>query len=241
MAKLLSRGASTRSAAGLAFAAMLLLAPAVAWAGDSDDTVLLKNGGRLRGTVMEESPSKGVSIRLPDGTVRSIKPSDVKKVDYGQVLAPAPESGPTPAAAPPPETAPAPAVPPASAPLPSAAPVGTRPGNEAQRVAGIVLGGASIVTLAIGAALWVAYSNQETNSKNGCGQSSNWCGGGNPQTYQSAGIAMFVLTPALLGTGIALFVVGSKVPDATPQSFRLRPWIPAIAAGKNTMGLRFTF
>jgi hypothetical protein len=116
-----------------------------------------------------------------------------------------------------------------------------RPSGRAREIAGIVLGGASIVTLAIGAALWVAYSNQETNSKNGCGQSSNWCGGGNPQTYQSAGIAMFVLTPALLGTGIALFVVGSKVPDATPQSFRLRPWIPAIAAGKNTMGLRFTF
>ena len=36
------------------------------------DEVLLANGGRLRGTVMEDDPVKGVSIQLLDGSTRRV-------------------------------------------------------------------------------------------------------------------------------------------------------------------------
>ncbi len=49
---------------------------------DSLDTVLLTNGGRLRGTIFEEDPQTGVGIRLPDGGTRRIEAGDVKKVLY---------------------------------------------------------------------------------------------------------------------------------------------------------------
>lgn len=47
------------------------------------DTVFLKNGGRVLGTVVEEDPGRGVSIRLPGGEQRNLKPSDVYRIRYG--------------------------------------------------------------------------------------------------------------------------------------------------------------
>jgi hypothetical protein len=49
---------------------------------DPLDTILLANGGRLRGTVFEEDPKLGVGIRLPDGSTRRFKQFEVKKVLY---------------------------------------------------------------------------------------------------------------------------------------------------------------
>jgi hypothetical protein len=60
-----------------------LVLTAHAAAGDVDDTVFLKNGGRARGTVVEEDPTAGVSVRLPNGTFRSFKPQEVARVEYG--------------------------------------------------------------------------------------------------------------------------------------------------------------
>ncbi|HEX3853130.1 MAG TPA: hypothetical protein VHW01_19340, partial [Polyangiaceae bacterium] len=61
---------------------LLLLLPVVAHADDTDDVVMLTNGGRLRGVVIEEDPQKGVRIELPDGTFRSLKPTEVREVRY---------------------------------------------------------------------------------------------------------------------------------------------------------------
>ena len=47
------------------------------------DTVMLTNGGRVRGTVMEEDPQNGTSVRLADGSVKHLAPSEVKQVIYG--------------------------------------------------------------------------------------------------------------------------------------------------------------
>jgi hypothetical protein len=44
---------------------------------------MLTNGGRVRGTVMEEDPQRGTSVRLADGTVKQLAPSEVKQVIYG--------------------------------------------------------------------------------------------------------------------------------------------------------------
>jgi hypothetical protein len=74
---------------------------------DGDDVVLLKNGGRVRGTVMEESPDKGVRIKLLDGAIRVVA-AEVQSVSYGSGGAQAPpseaQSAPAPSqpAAPPP-------------------------------------------------------------------------------------------------------------------------------------------
>lgn len=93
-------------AAATVAAGLLIAAPARA--GEAEDTVFLVNGGRVRGTVMEEDPAKGVAVKLPDGSVRRIAPADVKRVQYG---AEAPKPPPLPA---PVRAAPvaAPAVPP---------------------------------------------------------------------------------------------------------------------------------
>jgi hypothetical protein len=56
----------------------------------ADDVVHLKNGGFIRGIVMEEQPDKGVTIRLADGTVRSVPANDLGSVDHEQARPPAP-------------------------------------------------------------------------------------------------------------------------------------------------------
>ena len=65
----------------------------------ADDVVHLKNGGFIRGIVMEEQPDKGVTIRLADGTVRSVPAGDLSSVDYEHARPPSPGPAPSPAPA----------------------------------------------------------------------------------------------------------------------------------------------
>src|SRR4051812_830538 len=91
-------GAAKRTlVASLFCGAALLALEGHARADEPVDTVFLSNGGRVRGTVMVETPSE-LTIRLNDGTVRSLKPADVAKVQYAGSNA-APPS-PAPAVAP---------------------------------------------------------------------------------------------------------------------------------------------
>ncbi len=46
------------------------------------DDVMLQDGGRVRGAIMEESPTAGVRIRLLDGTVKLVPAEQVKAVSY---------------------------------------------------------------------------------------------------------------------------------------------------------------
>jgi hypothetical protein len=66
------------------------------------DTLFIANGGRVRGSVVEES-SQAVSIQLLDGTMRRYEIKDVTRIEYGDgsVSTPRPP-------APPPAPAPAP-------------------------------------------------------------------------------------------------------------------------------------
>jgi hypothetical protein len=80
---------SQRALAAAAVAALTLTAvPRLARAGDADDLVLLAGGGRLRGVVLEESPTV-VTVKLADGTVRAIQRHRVSRIQYGEA-APAP-------------------------------------------------------------------------------------------------------------------------------------------------------
>jgi hypothetical protein len=81
-----------------------------AWAGDSDDVVFLRNGGRLRGMVIEDDPAT-VTIKLPDGTVRALARAKVKQIEYGATNPAIPPAAAVPL--PPPVLAPGPAAPPA--------------------------------------------------------------------------------------------------------------------------------
>lgn len=47
-----------------------------------DDVVYLKNGGRLRGTVVEDDPKKGITLRLLDGKIRFVERSAIDHVGY---------------------------------------------------------------------------------------------------------------------------------------------------------------
>lgn len=62
------------------------------------DVVLLKSGGRVQGTVIEDDPQSGVNIRLADGTNKKISREQILKVRYADDATDAP-----PPVAPPPK------------------------------------------------------------------------------------------------------------------------------------------
>ena len=69
-------------------AAQTISTPPVA--GHSGDTVILKDGTTLHGTVREMTPGTSLTIALPDGTARTIEWAQVDKVDIDRAKAPAP-------------------------------------------------------------------------------------------------------------------------------------------------------
>lgn len=74
------------------------------------DTVYTQDGGRLVGTVIEETP-QGVAIQLPDGTTRRMERREVTRIEYadGSVATPnRPPPPPPPAYQPPPPSTQAP-------------------------------------------------------------------------------------------------------------------------------------
>jgi hypothetical protein len=176
------RGAPLRRLLPLACLAGVLVATP-AFADDIPDTVILANGGRMRGIVMEEDPTAGVTIKLPDGTVKKLPAARVKQVVYGGQApkpAPAPEAPSAPPASPP--GANAGAYPPAGAP-----PVGVLPaygtnagvlpaqganrpsspealeGAKSMRTAGVVLTSVGVVLVLVGG-VWLAVLEGQCSS-----------------------------------------------------------------------------
>ena len=89
----------------------LALAAALAAAPPALDTVMLLDGGRVRGTVIVEDPRTGVTIQIPGGETRTIPAKDIFRIEYrdgpvGGIKAPGATAGPAggidPFAAPPP-------------------------------------------------------------------------------------------------------------------------------------------
>jgi hypothetical protein len=94
----------------------ILLAAALA-ATPATDTVFTADGGRVRGTVVEEGP-KGVTIQLADGTTRTYEAGQFTRIEYADGTVSTPRPPP-----PPPQAAPAAAAPAAAAPVPGDADV----------------------------------------------------------------------------------------------------------------------
>jgi hypothetical protein len=109
---------------------LAILAAMMLAATPQHDTLFKKDGGRVIGTVIEESPEQ-ISIRLPDGTFRRFSPDDVARIEYADgyvstIRPPEPPPSPPPAAAQPPPAQP-PAQPPSEAPPPTRPPPPSAP------------------------------------------------------------------------------------------------------------------
>jgi hypothetical protein len=92
---------------------VLLVLVASSTAALADDLVLLANGGRVRGTVIEADPNKVVVVKLEDGSTRQFAPAEVADIRYGdgaiaQPVPPTVQAPPPPAQPPPVYYAPAP-------------------------------------------------------------------------------------------------------------------------------------
>jgi hypothetical protein len=112
------------------------------------DTVFFLGGGRVRGTVLEESPSNGVSVRLLDGNVRRYSRDEIVRIEYadGSVsrrreAPPPPRPVSAPPAQPPPPPPTLPAQPPAYQPKGAPAPI--VPVYAAVGIGGTFFGGES--------------------------------------------------------------------------------------------------
>src|ERR1700690_1652064 len=68
---------------------LMVFAPNV-HADDATDTVVLVNGGRVRGTVVDDPTQGVVTIRMADGKMRTLKRAEGKPVEYGGRAKPPP-------------------------------------------------------------------------------------------------------------------------------------------------------
>ena len=64
------------------------------------DTVFTVDGGRIAGTVLEDSPTAGVTLQTPDGAVRRIERSQVVRIEFADGTVSTPRAAPPPPAAP---------------------------------------------------------------------------------------------------------------------------------------------
>ncbi|MET0385577.1 MAG: hypothetical protein ABW321_06445 [Polyangiales bacterium] len=199
-----------------------------AHAQDAVDTVYLKNGGRVRGTVISEEPDAGVTLKQIDGKTRVIPAADVKQVEYAQpAAAPAP---------PPPVAAPGAA----PAPLPVYTPYQTPAhgyqleGNyveqpRTRRRTGLLIVG--IVAMSVGAILFATGTVT---------MASEDCFDGCSDSTQTPGTAAMVGGGILFSVGIPLVILGSiRVTDDRPRAAvpeRALSLLPSI--GRDGFGLR---
>jgi translation initiation factor IF-1 len=59
-----------------------LLVAALLAAAPPSDTVYTVDGGRITGTVLEESPAAGVTLQLPDGSVRRVDRAQIQRIEF---------------------------------------------------------------------------------------------------------------------------------------------------------------
>jgi hypothetical protein len=115
---------------------LAVLVAALLSAAPGADTVITSDGARITGTVVEESPSNGVLLETPDGSVRRLDRREIARIEfsdgsvstYGAAAEEAPDAPPAPA------PAPAPPPPPSAAPpAPPAPPPGSSPPAPSRR------------------------------------------------------------------------------------------------------------
>ncbi len=118
---------------------LAILAAVMLAAAPGSDTVYTTNGGRIVGTVIEETP-QGITVQLPDGSTRRLARNQVTRIEYSDGSVSTPNRAPPPAQPPtypaqPPPPAYRPPPPPSYAPPypPPAAPYQPMPPGAAPR------------------------------------------------------------------------------------------------------------
>jgi hypothetical protein len=224
----------------------LLACAALSWSSTAwadDDVIILKDGGRLRGLIMEEQPGKLVRIKLADDTVREISAADIGEIHYGAVEKPVEPPGPAPAATPPP--VPPPPVAPPPAPPSSCVPgrqepcyCGKRQGFQVCNAAGagysqceclerfsapLIVAGVLGVTLGptLGGAAVAVFVDANAGKR----KEDQWNGA----------IAMSVIGGALFIAGIPMLAVGARKVSPEPDATS----ILRVELGPATIGLSF--
>jgi hypothetical protein len=234
-------------------AAMFLVASipvtSMAQADEPSDVVMLANGGRMRGTVVEHDPSKSTTIRLLDGTTRKLKASEVARIQYGEAAVPAaalPVAAPLPPPAPPPVVlapvsfaAPA-ATPRRAADSDDASAVETRMKSKPLFVTGIILMGVGAVAAVAGGAYYAAHSGTQTAGYQSCGDLGCTNSHENYQdsTDTTIGEGLAVGGGIAVATGLVFMLIGKhRVPVKRPVD----AWTFTPTVGRKSAGLTVTF
>lgn len=200
---------------------------------DELDTILLNNGGRLQGTVVEDQPS-GVRVKLADGTLRTVPRAEIAKVRYASdrvaPAAPAP-------------TAPAPAAPAPAAPAPAApAAEGSKISDKPLMLAGIVLMPVGVVAVATGIGLLVAAKKSgDPRTPEECMVYAGGypCGSHTNKGLSAAGVVTLIAGAATAATGVVLTIVGNASPAPRTAAPALGP--VQIGVGVGSVTLRTSF
>ena len=190
------------------------------------DTVVLKDGGKLRGRVVEEDPKRGVTVQLLDGTTRKIAKATLDHVEYAPVVPPAPI-----AVAPPPVLyAIAPPI------IPTPEPTHRR--SKGLMITGLVLMPIGAVALGAGIPYYVNASktNNSGNINTGCDQN-GICGSTSESFHDSTGqsiaTGMMIVGGLVLATGLIFTLVGaSKTPGSDEASLS-----PILSRASSTSGV----
>jgi hypothetical protein len=227
----------------------------VAQAGDVDDTVFLKGGGRIRGTIVEEEPTKGVRIKLPDGRTRTLKPAEVDHVQYA-ADAPAPAAAPAPAPEPAPALAPTASAPPpaptyyaASPPAWGGAPApesGRRMRSKGLFIAGVTVGGVGVLGVAGGLGLFAA--SRDSKSCPYIYTTTEYVAGSSTQVTHDESRpcddkSLATISYAVMGVGgaaLAFGVIGTIL-GARKRPTESASYVPSVSIGTTSATFRWAF
>ena len=231
-------------AAAVAFASRAQAQPDVS---TNPDTVVLTDGGRIRGHVMEDDES-GVSVILVDGTTNRVPRSRVSKVQYHGTPEAAHAAPAPPASAGP--TAPA-AGAVSSAPLASPAPLPALPDpgqyrGGGQHLTALWVTGLAVFSVAylVGIPITAATDQTDTHSKSVAEVSVPLVGpflllGDSANSLTGAETAGLVASAILQNAGVAMFIIGATARVGGSDS--AVALVPSGVGSGTGMTLRGTF
>jgi hypothetical protein len=210
-----------------------LLTPASAAHADGDatapsDAVVLKDGSKLRGTVIEEDPKRGVTMLLLDGTTRNVAKASLDHIDYAPTT---PRRSAAPLVAPIAPIAPPPVVYGSSSPAP---PVVMTHSNTGVVVAGAAMLGAGAL-LVLGGGVYYSSSTKNHTARYGQCPNVNDCNVGSETFHDSDGetiaAGLIVGGAVLVVAGAIVLVVGSRHHTVAPAAW-LAAGTPHLALGE---------
>jgi hypothetical protein len=190
------------------------------------DTVVLKDGSKLRGTVIEEDPKRGVTVLLLDGTTRKVAKPVLDHIDYAPPAAPvvAPVAPAAPVAPPP--------VVYANTEAPAPAPAAHR--SSGALVAGAILMSVGAIVVVGGSIYYVNSAQTRTASYNQQCYPGEGCSYDYETYHDSTGVSiatgLIVVGAVVLVAGAITTLVGARRRAPAPVA-SLPPGMPRLVLG----------